>query len=322
MRPRAAFSTTRWTVQHICNGLTVLALVYVIIRSQSSNSSSLTVAQGPPPPLSPQDTIFVDRCRSYYENRVVPLICPGDPVYHCDVICLDLFNSLRYYASLWPTTFLPACDATCPLNLSSICNGGVSFPQVCEDMVRALTQSTPPNQLHVMVQDDQSSQSFFSLLLLSIVAASNLFVFLEEYKAKDPVASHDDTALYKASQCDVTTSHISHLMSMNNAILAVFGELDKNERAVKGKELVDVTLPTMFRFLERRLVMTSVGDPYLLEKLSLADLEVYLTVDMLKTNFLRDIDTSTIPDGYTLVMRIYNAVKQHPKVAEWNHRKN
>ncbi|KAH9134525.1 hypothetical protein AeRB84_019722 [Aphanomyces euteiches] len=115
---------------------------------------------------------------------------------------------------------------------------------------------------------------------------------------------------------------LSHLMSMNNAILAVFGELDKNERAVKGKELVDVTLPTMFRLLERRLVTTSVGDPYLLEKLSLADLEVYLTVDMLKTNFLRDIDTSTIPDGYTHVMRIYNAVKEHPKVAEWNHRKN
>ncbi|CAK4226358.1 unnamed protein product, partial [Aphanomyces euteiches] len=165
-------------------------------------------------------------------------------------------------------------------------------------------------------------QSYFSLLLLSIIAASNVLVFLTEYKTKDHVASHDDAALYEASQSDVTTSLISHLMSMNNAILAVFGELDKDERAVKGKELVDVTLPTMFRFLERRLVMTSVGDPYLLEKLSLADLEVYLTVDMLKTNFLRDIDTSTIPDGYTHVMRIYNAVKEHPKVAEWNHRKN
>ncbi|CAK4080864.1 unnamed protein product, partial [Aphanomyces euteiches] len=137
-----------------------------------------------------------------------------------------------------------------------------------------------------MVQDDQSSQSYFSLLLLSIIAASNVLVFLTEYKTKDHVASHDDAALYEASQSDVTTSLISHLMSMNNAILAVFGELDKDERAVKGKELVDVTLPTMFRFLERRLVMTSVGDPYLLEKLSLADLEVYLTVDMLKTNFL------------------------------------
>ncbi|KAG9399193.1 hypothetical protein AC1031_012154 [Aphanomyces cochlioides] len=319
MRPRAAFWTTRWTVQHIHNGLTVFALVDVIIRSLSSTSSPLTVAQGQPPHLSPQDKTFVAKCHSIYENYVLPSVCPSDPSVLCPSICNVLGERLNYYADLWPTTLPSACDAACNVGQSSICDSSATFLQFCEDIARARAQVSSPL---VVAQDDQSCQSFFSHLVLFVVAASNILVFFTEYKAKDLVASHDDAALYEASRSDVTTSLISHLMSMNNAILAVFGELDKHERAVKGKELVDVTLPTMFRLLERRLVMISVGDPYLLEKLSLADLEVYLTVDMLKTNFLRDIDTSTIPDGYTHVMRIYNAVKEHPKVAEWNHRKN
>ncbi|CAK4681052.1 unnamed protein product [Aphanomyces euteiches] len=321
MRLRALFWTMRLKVQHIRNGLTVFALVYVIIRGLSSTSSPLTVAQGPPPPLSPQDTAFVAQCHNFFGSHAHFQICPHNQIRPCQSICGEFVQYNTYYASMWPAALLRACDAACSAHQSSACDSA-TYLKFCEDIAHALTQSTPPNQLHVMVQDDQSSQSYFSLLLLSIIAASNVLVFLTEYKTKDHVASHDDADLYEASQSDVTTSLISHLMSMNNAILAVFGELDKDERAVKGKELVDVTLPTMFRFLERRLVMTSVGDPYLLEKLSLADLEVYLTVDMLKTNFLRDIDTSTIPDGYTHVMRIYNAVKEHPKVAEWNHRKN
>ncbi|KAH9094925.1 hypothetical protein LEN26_018019 [Aphanomyces euteiches] len=307
MRPRVAFWTTRWTVQHIRNGLTVFALIYVIIRGLSTPSSPFTVAQGAPPPLSPQDTAFAVACSSIYGLSRNPQICYFDHVFKCQMLCQRLVHSLGYYVTNWPSTLAPACDAACNVRQSSICDSGASFLQFCEDVARARAQAASPL---VVAQDDQSCQSFFSFVLLFI--ASNVLVFVTESKAKDPVASHDDADLYEASRSDVTTSLISHLMLMNNAILAVFGELDKNERAVKGKELVDVTLPTMFRLLEHRLVMTSVGDPYLLEKLSLADLEVYLTVDMLKTNFLRDIDTSTIPDGYTHVMRIYNAVKEHP----------
>ncbi|ETV75418.1 hypothetical protein H257_10263 [Aphanomyces astaci] len=115
---------------------------------------------------------------------------------------------------------------------------------------------------------------------------------------------------------------LAHLMSMSNAIYAVFGELDKTERAVRAKELVDVKLPTMFQLLERRLVATSTGNPYLLDSLSLADLEIYLTVHMLKTGLLHDVHTHAVSDAYPHVMSIYDAIKQHPKVVEWNHRKN
>ncbi|ETW06436.1 hypothetical protein H310_02692 [Aphanomyces invadans] len=115
---------------------------------------------------------------------------------------------------------------------------------------------------------------------------------------------------------------LAHLMSMSNAIYAVFGELDQAERAVRANELVEVKLPAMFDVLEKRLVSTSTGNPYLLDALSLADLEIYLTVHMLKTGLLHDVPTQTVPDSYPHVMRIYETVKQHPKVMEWNHRKN
>ncbi|RHY19159.1 hypothetical protein DYB26_007815 [Aphanomyces astaci] len=98
--------------------------------------------------------------------------------------------------------------------------------------------------------------------------------------------------------------------------------LDAFKRAVRAKELVDVKLPTMFQLLERRLVATSTGNPYLLDSLSLADLEIYLTVHMLKTGLLHDVHTHAVSDAYPHVMSIYDAIKQHPKVVEWNHRKN
>ncbi|KAF0689931.1 Aste57867_18646 [Aphanomyces stellatus] len=115
---------------------------------------------------------------------------------------------------------------------------------------------------------------------------------------------------------------LAHLMSMSNSLYAVFGELDKKERTTKGKELVEHQLPRMFRILEKRLETTSRGNPFLLDTMSIADLEIYLTVHLLKSGFLRDVDTAAVPDGYAHVMRIYHAVKDHPKVAEWNHRKN
>ncbi|CAK4625373.1 unnamed protein product [Aphanomyces euteiches] len=213
MRPRAAFWTTRLTVQHIRNGLTVFALVYVIIRGLSSSSSPLAIAQGPPPPLSPQDTAFVAQCRSYYEASALRRNrCDDPPAQLCQNICLGLAANLTYYASLWPTTLLPACDATCAVHQGSICNNGVSYLQLCEAAARARAQAAAPDQVHVMVQDDRASPSFFSLLVLIFVAASDILVSLAEYKAKYLVAPQDEAALYDASQLDVTAALISQAL--------------------------------------------------------------------------------------------------------------
>ncbi|RHY87188.1 hypothetical protein DYB35_005406, partial [Aphanomyces astaci] len=57
--------------------------------------------------------------------------------------------------------------------------------------------------------------------------------------------------------------------------------------------------------------------PWFLDAISIADLDVYCMVSMMKSGFMDDIQT-TICDRYTKIITIHNAVAAHPKVAAWD----
>ncbi|ETV75443.1 hypothetical protein H257_10285 [Aphanomyces astaci] len=96
-----------------------------------------------------------------------------------------------------------------------------------------------------------------------------------------------------------------------------FREADPAKKKAMRVELASTTFPEMFALLEARVASSGSKGPWFLDAISIADLDVYCMVSMMKSGFMDDIPT-TICDHYTKIMTIHNAVAAHPKVAAWN----
>ncbi|KAF0689934.1 Aste57867_18649 [Aphanomyces stellatus] len=204
------------TVKLLRNGLTIFAILYVVIHSLSSSPASLLVlGDAPPPPLSAQDTAFVNQCRVYFETSALRRNrCDDPPSQLCQNICTALTANLPYFAALWPLTLLPACDATCAAHQSSICTSAISYFQLCDATARARLMLASPDQVHVTVQDDRTSgPAFVSLLVLIFVATSDILVSLSEYKAKYLTNSDNE---YDASQLDASAALVAAALHAAN----------------------------------------------------------------------------------------------------------
>ncbi|RHY33116.1 hypothetical protein DYB32_001968 [Aphanomyces invadans] len=198
------------TVKAIRNGLTVFAIVYLIIRGLVARPASNSFVLGgadPAPPLSPQDQAFVARCRTFYEQSAMRRThCDDPPAALCQNVCSSLASNLTYYATLWPSSLLAACDATCAAYQGQICNGAISYVDLCDATARTRMQASVVDNVHVTVHDDRTGPSFLALLVLIFVAASDILVSVAEYKAKYLISPTDDAALYDASQLDASAA--------------------------------------------------------------------------------------------------------------------
>ncbi|RHY33119.1 hypothetical protein DYB32_001963 [Aphanomyces invadans] len=96
-----------------------------------------------------------------------------------------------------------------------------------------------------------------------------------------------------------------------------FREADPAKKKAMREELAATTFPEMFGMLDARLASYGSNGPWFLNSITIADLDVYCFVSMMKSGFLDDIPT-TICDGYPKIMAIYNAVAAHPAVVAWN----
>ncbi|KAF0704596.1 Aste57867_7314 [Aphanomyces stellatus] len=103
---------------------------------------------------------------------------------------------------------------------------------------------------------------------------------------------------------------------IRSVLLGLLGIQDEAARKAEGEKISATTLTQALRLLDARLTAKSKGTPYLLDKLSMADLDVYTIVSVTKSGWLAGIST-TVADAFPKVSAVYNAVAAHPKVAEW-----
>ncbi|RLO02411.1 hypothetical protein DYB28_014313 [Aphanomyces astaci] len=207
------------TVKAIRNALTVFAIVYVVIRglaSSPSSSNSFVLGAINPPLLSPQDQAFVVQCRTFYEQSALRRShCDDPPASLCQNVCSSLSSNLTYYSTqLWPSSLLAACDATCATHQSQLCNGGITYMELCDATARSRLQAAVEDNVHVTIQDDRSGPSFFALLVLIFVAASDILVSVAEYKDKYLKAppADEEAELYEASQLDSSAALLTQAL--------------------------------------------------------------------------------------------------------------
>ncbi|RQM30286.1 hypothetical protein B5M09_012651, partial [Aphanomyces astaci] len=100
-------------------------------------------------------------------------------------------------------------------------------------------------------------------------------------------------------------------------VIPSFREADPAKKKAMSVELASTTFPEMFALLEARVASSGSKGPWFLDAISIADLDVYCMVSMMKSGFMDDIPT-TICDRYTKNITIHNAVAAHPKVAAWD----
>ncbi|KAF0706903.1 hypothetical protein As57867_006662, partial [Aphanomyces stellatus] len=98
---------------------------------------------------------------------------------------------------------------------------------------------------------------------------------------------------------------------IRSVLLGLLSIQDDAARKAEGEKISATTLPQAFGLLDARLTAKSKGTPYLLDNLSLADLDVYTIVAVTKSGWLAGIST-TVADAFPKVSAVYNAVAAHP----------
>ncbi|KAF0712516.1 hypothetical protein As57867_004790, partial [Aphanomyces stellatus] len=90
------------------------------------------------------------------------------------------------------------------------------------------------------------------------------------------------------------------------------------DRHATGEAISATTLPAALGLLDARLTATSKGSRYHLanDVLSMADLDVYAIVALIKSGWLAGIST-TAADVFPKLSAVHGAVEAHPKVAAW-----
>ncbi|KAH6586939.1 hypothetical protein BASA61_006427 [Batrachochytrium salamandrivorans] len=124
------------------------------------------------------------------------------------------------------------------------------------------------------------------------------------YPAADPL---------KAALVDQVVLHID---DMNMAIFPSIIERDNNKKTLLRKEIVEKKFPEMLSDLDKVLEKHSAGTWSVGDTLTVADLCVYVLIGLIKSGLWDGIPANTA-DKYTCVHRVYEAVRTHPKVAEW-----
>ncbi|RHY65507.1 hypothetical protein DYB37_004856 [Aphanomyces astaci] len=283
------------TVKAIRNALTVFAIVYVVIRglaSSPSSSNSFVLGAFNPPLLSPQDQAFVVQCRTFYEQSALRRShCDDPPASLCQNVCSSLASNLTYYSTqLWPSSLLAACDATCATHQSQLCNGGITYMELCDATARSRLQAAVVDNVHVTIQDDRSGPSFFALLVLIFVAASDILVSVAEYKDKYLKAppADEEAALYDASQLDSSAALLTqalraaeqpeHLVTVAKTCFEVRCLLFDNSCDQALQIIVVFQLET--RVLQRRRVILHVDGP---AEIGLEEIVQYNEVDTLRS---------------------------------------
>ncbi|KAI8926170.1 glutathione S-transferase [Entophlyctis helioformis] len=87
-------------------------------------------------------------------------------------------------------------------------------------------------------------------------------------------------------------------------------------KAATRAELASTKFPTLLAGLEKAIGEHGGGKWAVGDALSLADVSIYVSVAELKTGLWDGIPTD-LADKYPHVMRIYEAVKSHPRMVEW-----
>ncbi|OQR88597.1 glutathione S-transferase [Thraustotheca clavata] len=123
------------------------------------------------------------------------------------------------------------------------------------------------------------------------------------YPASDPLAAYRIDELLDADK-DI----------MNATIAAMFTR-DAAQKPALIKDLVENKLPVMLPCIEARL--NSTGKYFLGDKLTIADIELYLMWNNMSSGHWEGIP-STIMDGYPRWKGVAQAVAAHPRIQEWN----
>ncbi|DBA02482.1 TPA: hypothetical protein N0F65_010954 [Lagenidium giganteum] len=124
------------------------------------------------------------------------------------------------------------------------------------------------------------------------------------YPANDPLA---------ALRVDEVFGVIDDLGS---AWMPSFREQDPVKKMAMRQELADVTIPKYMSALDKRVGhwngAFATGD-----QLTVADLVIYSTYMGLKSGVLEGVP-GDVADKYSHLVRVFDKVREHPKVAEWN----
>ncbi|KAH6578837.1 hypothetical protein BASA61_000066 [Batrachochytrium salamandrivorans] len=124
------------------------------------------------------------------------------------------------------------------------------------------------------------------------------------YPAADPL---------KAALVDQVVLHID---DMNMVIFPSIIERDNDKKTLLRKEIVEKKFPEMLSDLDKVLEKHSAGKWSVGDTLTVADLCVYVLIGLIKSGIWDGIPAN-MADKYTCVHRVYEAVRTHPKVVEW-----
>ncbi|KAH9269127.1 hypothetical protein BASA83_008878 [Batrachochytrium salamandrivorans] len=109
---------------------------------------------------------------------------------------------------------------------------------------------------------------------------------------------------------------VLHIDDMNMAIFPSIIERDNNKKTLLRKDIVEKKFPEMLSDLDKVLEKHSAGKWSVGNTLTVADLCVYVLIGLIKSDLWNGIPTN-MADKYTCAHRVYEAVRTHPKVAEW-----
>ncbi|KAH9250739.1 hypothetical protein BASA81_011455 [Batrachochytrium salamandrivorans] len=103
---------------------------------------------------------------------------------------------------------------------------------------------------------------------------------------------------------------------MNTAVDSNRQTQDINVKMSQRKHLAEVRYPAMFGALEKVIEEHSSGKWAVGDSISVADVSIYILVLMIKSALWDGIPTDLV-DPFARVQAVFEAVRTHPKVLEW-----
>lgn len=169
--------------------------------------------------------------------------------------------------------------------------------RVSHDVFKEIEDGLPFNQLPILQADDR------------ILCQSNSILFyLSERSGMKCDDAYDQAFLVQLLECLADVPE-----SLRNSIM----ETNKNEKIAMRETLSSNELPKMLVALDSMVQKTIDEEGHLMgNKLTIADLKLFGIIDHFKSGILEGIPTN-IADKYTNLIKSYECVKKHPKVAEW-----
>ncbi|KAH6560106.1 hypothetical protein BASA50_010795 [Batrachochytrium salamandrivorans] len=163
---------------------------------------------------------------------------------------------------------------------------------------KAVKHSTPFDQIPVMTVNGttQIAQSNAILRYAGIVSGM--------YPADDAL---------KAALVDQMVMHVD---DMTTTVIHTIFEADAHKKMMMRKAIADEKFPAMFTCMDKVIGMHSGGKWAVGDCMTIADISVYVLVVMIKSGLWDNIPVNAA-DKFARVNCVYEAVRTHPKVAEW-----